>query len=142
MNLTKDKKLGIWLVQFYYTDWQGKKKKKLKRGFRTKAEAIQWAMDFLQQQQSDLDMVFEKFVELYYEDIENRLKETTMRTKKYIIDLKIWPYFKDKPINDIKAADIRKWQNKLMKDGYAATYLKTINNQLAAIFNYADGIMT
>lgn len=39
-------------------------------------------MDFLQQQQSDLDMVFEKFVELYYEDIENRLKETTLRTKK------------------------------------------------------------
>lgn len=47
MNLTKDKKLGTWLVQFYYTDWQGKKKKKLKRGFRTKAEATQWAMDFL-----------------------------------------------------------------------------------------------
>jgi len=83
-------------------------------------------------------MIFEKFVELYYEDIENRLKETTMRTKKYVIDLKILPYFKDKPINDIKAADIRKWQNKLMKDGYSATYLKTINNQLAAIFNYAE----
>lgn len=78
MNLTKDKKVGTWLVQFYYTDWQGKKKKKLKRGFRTKAEASQWAMDFLQQQQSDLDMIFEKFVELYYEDIENRLKETTV----------------------------------------------------------------
>lgn len=62
MNLTKDNKLGTWLVQFYYTDWQGKKK--LKRGFRTKEEAAQWAMDFLQQQQSDLDMVFEKFVEL------------------------------------------------------------------------------
>ena len=77
-------------------------------------------------------------MELYYEDIENRLKETTMRTKKYVIDLKILPYFKDKPINDIKAADIRKWQNKLMKDGYSATYLKTINNQLAAIFNYAE----
>jgi integrase len=82
--------------------------------------------------------VFEKFVELYYEDIENRLKETTMRTKKYIIDLKILPYFKDKRINDIKAADIRKWQNKLLHEGYTPTYLKTINNQLAAIFNYAE----
>lgn len=38
---------------------------------------------------------------------------------------------------DIKAADIRKWQNQLMKEGYAPTYLKTINNQLSAIFNYA-----
>ena len=105
-----------------YGHWQGKKKKKLKRGF-PKAEASQWAMDFLQQQQSDLDMVFEKYVELYYEDIENHLKETTMRTKKYIIDLKILPYFKDKRINDIKAADIRKWQNKLLHEGYTPTYL-------------------
>jgi integrase len=138
LNLTKDKKTGTWLVQFYFTDWQGKKKKKFKRGFRTKAEASQWAMDFLQQQQSDLDMVFEKFVELYYEDIENRLKKTTMRTKKYIIDLKILPYFKDKRINDIKAADIRKWQNKLLNEGFSPTYLKTINNQLVAIINYAE----
>ena len=61
-----------------------------------------------------------------------------MRTKKYIIDLKILPYFKDKRINDIKAADIRKWQNKLLHEGYTPTYLKTINNQLAAIFNYAE----
>lgn len=42
MNLTKDKKVGTWLVQFYYTDWQGKKKKKLKRGFRTKDEYMQF----------------------------------------------------------------------------------------------------
>ena len=38
---------------------------------------------------------------------------------------------------DIKAADIRKWQNQLMSKGYSQTYLKTINNQLNAIFNYA-----
>ena len=40
-------------------------------------------------------------------------------------------------MNEIKAPYIRKWQNELMKQGYSATYLKTINNQLAAIFNYA-----
>ena len=39
MNLTKDQKTGKWLCQFYYTDWQGNRKKKFKRGFRTKAEA-------------------------------------------------------------------------------------------------------
>ena len=46
MNLSKDKKTGKWLCQFYYTDWQGVKKKKFKRGFRTKSEAEQWAMEF------------------------------------------------------------------------------------------------
>ena len=27
MNLSKDKKTGKWLCQFYYTDWQGNPKK-------------------------------------------------------------------------------------------------------------------
>jgi hypothetical protein len=38
---------------------------------------------------------------------------------------------------EIKTADIRAWQNELIKQGYAPTYLKSINNQLAALFNYA-----
>ena len=60
-----------------------------------------------------------------------------MRTKRYIIDLKILPYFGQKRVNDITAADIRKWQNELIKKNYSQTYLKTINNQLSALFNYA-----
>ena len=38
---------------------------------------------------------------------------------------------------EIKTADIRAGQNELIKQGYAPTYLKSINNQLAARFNYA-----
>ncbi len=34
---------------------QGNRKKKFKRGFRTKSEAVVWARDFLQQQESNLD---------------------------------------------------------------------------------------
>ena len=40
-------------------------------------------------------------------------------------------------MNEIKASDVRAWQNALMKKGYSQTYLKTVNNQLSAIFNYA-----
>lgn len=128
MNLSKDNKTGKWLCQFYYTDWQGNRKKKFKRGFRTKSEAEAWARDFLQQQESNLEMRFDKFVEIYLEDMEARLKENTVRTKRYIIDLKILPYFGNRAINEIKAADIRKWQNEMLKKGYSETYLKTINN--------------
>lgn len=88
-------------------------------------------------QTSDFDMKFDEFLKLYYADMETRLREHTMRTKKYIIELKILPYFGQKRINDIKAADIRNWQNELIKQGYSPTYLKTINNQLSAVFNYA-----
>ena len=39
-----------WKVQVYYKDWQGNRKRKQKRGFRTKGEAKEWERDFLQQQ--------------------------------------------------------------------------------------------
>ena len=133
MPATRDGKM--WRSQFYYKDWQGVSHKKNKRGFRTEAE--QWERDFLQQQQRNLDINFENFVQIYYEDMEHRLRENTMRTKKFIIDLKIIPYFKNKKMNEIKASDVRAWQNALMKKGYSQTYLKTVNNQLSAIFNYA-----
>ena len=135
MAATRDGKM--WRCQFYYKDWQGVSHKKNKRGFKTKGEAEQWERDFLQQQQKNLDINFENFVHIYYEDMEHRLRENTMRTKKFIIDLKIIPYFKKKCMNEIKASDIRAWQNALIKKGYSETYLKTVNNQLSAIFNYA-----
>lgn len=137
MKAEKDPKTGKWLIQYRYTDWQGKRRKSTKRGFKTKREAEEWLRRFLMAQKMDFDMKFSEFLKIYYEDMETRLREHTIRTKKYIIELKILPYFGQKRINDIKAADIRKWQNELIKKGYSPTYLKTINNQLSAVFNYA-----
>ena len=137
MKAEKDKKTGKWLIQYRYTDWQGKRRKSTKRGFATKREAEEWLRNFLITQKADFDMKFENFWKMYYADMETRLREHTMRTKKYIVELKILPYFGNKRVNDITAADIRQWQNELIKMGYSPTYLKTINNQLSAIFNYA-----
>ena len=137
MRAEKDPKTGKWLIQYRYTDWQGKRRKSTKRGFKTKREAEEWLRNFLMTQTSYFYMKFDEFLKLYYADMETRLREHTMRTKKYIIELKILPYFGQKRINDIKAADIRNWQNELIKQGYSPTYLKTINNQLSAVFNYA-----
>lgn len=138
MNLTKDENSGKWMCQFYYTDWQGVRRKKLKRGFSTESEAELWAKEFLQQQESNLEMKFDRFVKIYLEDMGARLKENTVQTKKYIINMKILPYFGNRSMNEIKATDIRKWQTIMLKQNYSATYLKTIHNQLAAIFNYAE----
>jgi integrase len=137
MKAEKDKKTGKWLIQYRYTDWQGKRRKSTKRGFATKREAEEWLRNFLITQKADFDMKFEDFWKMYCADMETRLWEHTMRTKKYIVELKILPYFGNKRVNDITAADIRQWQNELIKMGYSPTYLKTINNQLSAIFNYA-----
>ena len=136
MTVTKNEK-GLWDVQFYYKDYRGKNIKKHKRNFRTKKEAVEWTNKFIDQQSHNLDMDFSAFWQLYREDMAERLRENTVRTKDYIMELKVLPYFGDKKIGHITAADIRRWQNSLMKQGYSPTYLKTINNQLCAIFNYA-----
>ena len=135
MPATRDGKL--WRSQFYYKDWQGVRRKKNKRGFKTKGEADEWERNFLQQQQKNLDISFENFVEIYFADMENRLRESTIINKRYVFDLKVTPYFKHKKMCEIRTSDIRAWQNELIKKGYAPTYLKSINNQLAALFNYA-----
>lgn len=135
MPATRDGKL--WRSQFYYKDWQGIRRKKNKRGFKTKGEADEWERNFLQQQQKNLDISFENFVEIYFADMENRLRESTIINKRYVFDLKVTPYFKHKKMCEIQTSDIRAWQNELIKKGYAPTYLKSINNQLAALFNYA-----
>ena len=83
-------------------------------------------------------MRFEDFVnKIYFPDMESRLKENTVQTKKYIINDKILTYFGNLRINDIKPSDIRKWQTAQIEKGYADTYLRTIQNQLTALFNYA-----
>lgn len=137
MKSERDSKTGKWLIQYRYTDWQGRRRKSTKRGFSTKREAEDWLMKFLASSRMDLNMKFRDFLDLYYKDMENRLREYTIRTKKYIVDQKILPYFGEKAMDEITAPDIRKWQNLLMQQGYSETYLRTINNQLAAIFNYA-----
>lgn len=136
MTVSKNDK-GLWDVQFYYKDYRGKNVKKHKRNFRTKKEAVDWVNKFIDQQSHSLNMDFSSFWQLYREDMKERLRENTVRTKDYIMELKVLPYFGDKKLTQISTADIRRWQNSLMKEGYSPTYLKTINNQLSALFNYA-----
>lgn len=137
MKAQKDVTTGKWKIQYRFKDWQGNIKKSTKRGFSTKREAEEWLRNFLTLKQSDFDMKFDDFLKIYYEDMGKRLREHTMINKKYIIESKIVPYFGHLKIDSIKPANVRKWQNELMQQGYAETYLKTINNQLTCIFNYA-----
>lgn len=137
MKAEKDRKTGKWLIQYRYTDWQGNRKKSTKRGFATKREAEEWARQFLLSQSCDFNMKFESFIELYFKDCESRLKKNTIINKRYIINLKITPVFGKKKMNEITSANVREWQNELLKQGYAQTYLKTIHNQLFTIFNHA-----
>ena len=84
MAAFKDKN-GTWFTSFRYTDWKGSRIQKLKRGFLTKREALEWEREFRNQLSADLDMTFESFVEIYIKDIKSRIKEYTWQTKNNII---------------------------------------------------------
>ena len=109
----------------------------MKRGFDTKHDAEEWLRTFLSEQSADLNITFADFTEMYFKGIAPRLRENTLRTKHYIIDLKILPYFGTKKINEITPANIIAWENEMLLQEYTQTYMKTVYNQLNAIFNYA-----
>lgn len=143
MPVFRNESNGTWYVMARYVDWQGNHKQKCKRGFKTKREALEWERVFHLQQSADMDMSFENFVDIYKNDIRSRIKETTWLTKVNIIDKKILPYFGKRKISEIQTKEVIAWQNDLLqqkdKTGkpYSECYLKTIHNQLSAIFNHA-----
>jgi len=142
MAAFKDKN-GTWFTSFRFTDWKSERKQKVKRGFPTKREALEWEREFLQQKTADLTMAFETFVKIYVEDMKNRIKRHTWQTKMSIIENKLLPYFKDKKMAEITPKDVIQWQNEMIAfrdskgKAFSPTYLKTLHNQLSAIFNHA-----
>lgn len=147
MAVYRDKSNGYdgktWRVAVYYTDWQGNKKKHEKRGFKTKKSAQSYETEFIAKKKKDINMGFSAFVELYLTDIKPQIKLTTYVTKENIINTHILPYFENKSLSDITSVDILQWQNELLMlrddngKGYSQTYLRTVQNQLNAIFNHA-----
>ena len=101
------------MSQIRVTDWTGKTIHKKKRGFATKKEALQWERDFISQSTGSLGMTFGDFIALYVKDMEHRLKPSTVASKKWLIDLKVTPFFKKIPLNEIKPTHVRQWQNSL-----------------------------
>ena len=138
MPVYKEEKRNTWYCKCNYRDWLGESKSKMKRGFATKKEALEWEREFLQRQSSSMDMKLSSFVDVYFDDKAPRLKERSIMTKRTLIETKILPYFGDKQMNEITAVDIIKWQNALLNQEYKPTYLRMIQNQLTALFNHAE----
>lgn len=139
MSVYKNEKRGTWFAIFRYEDWDGTRKQKKKEGFRTRREALEYEQEFMRKQGGGTDMSFGSLVELYMEDCATRLRATTVENKQHLFNSKILPSFSSVAVRDITPTMIRRWQNNLLADpaGYSQTYLKTINNQMSAVMNYA-----
>lgn len=137
MSIHRDEKRNTWYVSMYYKDWNGERKKKFKRGFATKKAAQEFEAEFMTISKHRSAIRFGKLVECYFADLEHRVRRSTYINKTYIIKDKILPYFEEMTAESITPADIRRWQDDLIRRGYADTYLHTIHEQLSAILNYA-----
>ena len=144
MPVYKDEKRNSWRVIYRATDYQGIEKQRQKRGFSTKRDALAWEREQMLVEHGCLDMTFEDFVEqIYTADMKNRIKQSTWKMKESVIKSKILPCFGKRKVNAIRPKEVIAWQNEMMnmcdKNGkkYSPVYLKTLHNQLSAIFNHA-----
>ncbi len=140
MSAYKDTKQGTWYVSFRYIDWTGKKTQKLKRGFKTKKEALNYEKEFMRKTAADMKMEMGSFIEVYFEDKRKELKENSIRNKQHMMNKHIVPYFGTRKMNEITPADVIQWQNTIQEKGYSKTYERMIQNQLNALFNHAQKI--
>jgi integrase len=101
---------------------------------------LAWEREQLNKTTADLDMTFDSFIEKYTGDMKSRIKENTWMTKEHIIQSKLVPYFGKRKLCDISAQDVIAWQNEMINHrdengkAYSPVYLKTLHNQLSAIF--------
>lgn len=137
MPAYKDAATNTWYANFYYTDWTGKKIHKKKRGFSKKKEALDFERNFLNKQSRGCDLTFSNLVDIYLEDMDSRLKASTMNNRKHMIRARILPYFENLKLEQITPADVRKWQTILLSSDFSPTYIKAIHEQLSALFSYA-----
>lgn len=67
-------------VRAWYHTYDGSRKKKHKRGFRTKAEAKRWEHVFLLRAEGSPSMPFDDFAKIYLSDMRPQLKLNTYLT--------------------------------------------------------------
>ena len=65
MPAYKDKKTGLFCVQFYYRDARGAKRHKTKKGFQIKLEALLWEKNFRAFKDDAMDMTFADICSVY-----------------------------------------------------------------------------
>ena len=138
---------GTWSSRFKYRDWMGAKKQKVKRGFSKKKDADNFERDFKNRFVQSANITFAALTENYLSDLidNKKIAITTAARKKRTFNNLLVSYFNQKPINEISELDVLNWQTWIQKMGYdkyptigyAPTYLKSINNELSAILNYA-----
>lgn len=143
MSVSKMKDGKRWYVFVRYKDWTGQTKQHKKEGFDTRSAAKEYEAEFLAKKNGSPDMTVKALYELYMEDCKSRLKPTTYSNKEFLFERHVLPHLGKLSADQVGPAQIRRWQNTLLSatqddsgKTYSQTYLKTVNNQVSALFNF------
>lgn len=91
------------------------RRKRRKRGFETRREALEFERSKKLSNERSMDMKLSDFIEIYFSDKQNDLKDRTIKNKRYMMQQHIVPYFGNQMMSEIKASQIIQWQNEIQK---------------------------
>lgn len=135
---------GTWAIDFSCRDDYGRCRRLCRGGFRTPAAAEAYERAFRAQASGLRGVSLSDFATIYLDDLKPRVRHYTWIVKRRIIENKITPSLGTKTMDEIAALDIVRWQNALLtaktRKGtpYADTYVRTVDNQLRALFSHGE----
>lgn len=142
MGACKDEMRGTWYVSLRHKDWRDKSRKKMRRGFSTRREALAWEKSFKGRMAGVVSMPFEDACELCLEEIAPGSGRERPRGSAACSISVSSRSSRGVALCDVSALAVMEWGTWLMslrtRDGkpYSTTYLNTLSSQLPATFNH------
>lgn len=137
MPVYKDESKGTWYCKFYYVDWTGTRRQKMKRGFKLQRDAKDYERAFLEQFAKSPDISFKGMYNKFCTFKNGRIRDTTIQGLCYRIERNILPFFENMTLSQITPEDVARWQSVILEKGYSPTHCRQLNADLSELFNYA-----
>lgn len=137
MAVYKDEERGTWTARFYYTDWQGKRRQKKKRGFEKKKDAVNFEADFIAKSGQNPSISLKALSDEFLSDYKVRRSPNSYKLAEANLRIHILPELGKMALNDITPLTIRTWQNKLAQTDKAQSTIKAINTTFQTVMHYA-----
>lgn len=138
MAIYRDNKRGTYYVSVYVEDKNGEKKRVMRRGFKTQAEAKRAEADIIFNYSKEFleNPTFKELSKEYLEWYKLRRKASSYRKIESMINVRILPKLKNKRIQEITRRDVMRLQNDFLNQ-YTVNSAKRTHTVLSSVLNYA-----
>ncbi|MEB7812865.1 site-specific integrase [Staphylococcus xylosus] len=139
-NIYKDAKRDTYYFRIKYYDKTNTRKEIKRTGYKQRKEAVKACnayMDEIEGIGKINQLPFDELVQEYVEWYSARRKASSLKSLKTHTNNHLLPFFKSMDVFNMTTQDIMKFQNKKMKEGRSAEYLKKMHVFLVSILNHA-----